>query len=103
MITRVKPIKKGKELKHNSMRHHIFAIIVDLKIFYFNKNIQEALTIISLKCISADINTKVVGRGWLEACAVSLSLNDSFRKALNYIVKPLTFKVKGELFVKEFF
>ena len=63
MITRVKPIKKGKELKHNSMRHHIFTIIVDLKIFYFKKNIQEALTIIALKCISAEIDTKVVERG----------------------------------------
>ena len=45
------------------MRHHIFTIIVDLKIFYFKKNIQEALTIISLKCISAEIDTKVVERG----------------------------------------
>ena len=63
MITRVKPIKKGIELKHNSMRHHIFTIIVDLKIFYFKKNIQEALTIISLKCISAEIDTKVVEGG----------------------------------------
>ena len=63
MITRFKPIKKGKELKHNSMRHHIFTIIVDLKIFYFKKNIQKALTIILLKCISSKIDTIVVERG----------------------------------------
>ena len=63
MINKVKPIKNGKDLKHNSMRNHIFTIIVDLKIFYFKKNIQEALTIISLKCTSAEIDTKVVERG----------------------------------------
>ena len=45
------------------MRHHIFTIIVHLKIFYLKKNIQEALMIIALKCILAEIDTKVVEKG----------------------------------------